>query len=78
MDIVKIGDKLRDNDPRHGGQEVTVIKVIRDGIAINKQWAIYQGRTRRNRVRFDKIVLPTEPHHNHLWTLLPANGGADL
>jgi hypothetical protein len=78
MRIVKIGDKLRNNDPRSSGQEVTVIKIIQDGPAINQQWAIYQGRTRRNKIRFDKIVLPSEMHHNHLWTLLPSNGGADL
>lgn len=69
---VKVGDKLRNNDPRKAGEVVVVINTVGPGPAIDKRWAVYLGGYRRSKVRFDRIVEVGEPHHNHLWTRLPA------
>lgn len=46
-DVVK-GMKLKDNDPRHKDRIVTVIEVLGD-------YAIYACRTRRCRIKLDRI-----------------------
>lgn len=75
MSIVKLGDKLRNSDPRYNGKVVTVVALTYDPLfpgALDKGWAHYFSGSRRCKIRFDRIVEEGEPDHKHMWVRLPA------
>jgi hypothetical protein len=65
---VKVGSKIRNNDPRANGKIETVIAIVGDGTAaFDKNYAVYQGATRRHKVRCDRIAEGGN-NNNQGWT----------
>jgi len=68
IDKIKVGTILRNNDPRRQDERVTVIATtIRDG----DWYATYQGNTRMNSIRFDRIHTDGRPRHQG-WSVVPS------
>jgi hypothetical protein len=65
---IKIGDRLRNNDPRAGGREVAVIAIVN---LFSDWYACYQAGRRVARVRMDRIYRQQDINHNKGWTLIP-------
>jgi hypothetical protein len=69
---VKVGSKLRNNDPRYAGQVVEVITITESALG---KFATYQGGRRRCKVRLDRIVTdPKQMTYNKGWSLIDPNG----
>jgi len=70
-DIV-VGAKLSNNDKRWKGQVVEIKAIIRKGAAIDQNWAVYQGGSRKVKVRFDRIFLDGAAHTQGFNLVAPA------
>ena len=56
-DDIKVGSKLRNNDPRKNGDTITVEALIRSdsGAGNGDNFAVYRSAKRTARIRFDHI-----------------------
>lgn len=73
MAEVKIGDTLRNNDPRRSGEEVKVIAVVNGPVAdlrVIPLFAVYQGKTRKCRIHFGRIHNDGKSRHQG-WSVVP-------
>lgn len=64
---IKVGDKIRNNDPRGRYNDITVetIEVTMDGV----EYATYHAGGRINRIRLDRIHTDGKPRHQG-WSLV--------
>ena len=73
MAEVKVGDTLRNNDPRRSGEIVkviaTVMRTVNDPFA-SRWFSVYQGATRKCRVHFDRIHNDGKARHQG-WSVVP-------
>ena len=73
---VKIGDTLRDNDPRNHGTTVKVEGLLTDG-DLKVTHVVYRGKlgskgaTRANKIKIERIQ-PVGYKGQKGWTLVPA------
>jgi hypothetical protein len=74
---VKVGDRLRNNDPRKVGEIVEVMGITHDPVrpgALDLAFAHYRKPGgRRNSVRLDRIA-ESGTNNNQGWTVLPREG----
>lgn len=70
MAEVKVGDTLRNNDPRRSGEEVKVIATLYRGGMETTLHAVYQARTRWCYIRFDRIHNDGKSRHQG-WSVVP-------
>lgn len=65
---VKAGDTIIDNDKRSGRREAVITSV-------DATHAHYNARSRRAKVRLDRIWTGTAPYPAAGWSLVSARGG---
>ena len=74
--IVKVGDRLRDNDPRSNGKVVEVIDITTGTLssALNfprgVTYAVYNAGKRKAKIRTDRIYADDGKTRKTGWTLV--------
>lgn len=64
---IKIGDKLRNNDPRKNGEIVTVTGVVRG----SNEYVTYRAWTRKAKIACDRIFTDGKDRHQGYNLLVP-------